>query len=331
MYLKLKGLFTPQAVAMHLKALGEIHSTVMDRCFPQRLQRASALIGVSELLRIVRAIPVVSRGGMSLPIDAGSLSAQMIEPLPVKPSHDVTGQALNDLRLVMGEQASLEVWTRGIIEFLRGTCRETTEAIAAQALTGRIEWPVKLDDGSWETYVVDFGPTNAVEPETAWDDGQASLAKVRKHLVAMAHANRAAGFGGKVEYMAGEDAFTALYALAEKHTSTAKMKVEINGDTINVGGFLVHSMDEQFFDPKTKAMRPKVAPDKVVGYSVGAPGAVFYAALDDLDAKLKPLPFFPKPVTLPEGNGYKIIGQSKPLPARASRSLCWSTATSSGA
>lgn len=327
MYLKLKGLFTPQALAMHLKALGEVKSTVMDACFPQRLQRASALIGVSELLRIVKAIPVVSRGGMSLPIDAGSISAQMIEPLPVKPSHDITGQALNDLRIILGEQASLEVWARGIIDFLRGTCRETTEAIACQALTGKIEWPVKLDGGDWDSYVVDFGATNTQAPAKAWNADGVKLADVRKHLVAMAQANKQAGYGGKVEFMAGSDAFTALYALAEAFSSTAKMKVEINGDTINVGGYLVHSMDEQYADPKTGSMVPKVAANKVVGYSTGAPGAVFYAALDDLDAKLKPLPFFPKPVKLPEGNGFKIIGQSKPLPARASKSICWATVT----
>ena len=327
MYLKLKGLFTPQALAMHLKALGEVKSTVMDACFPQRLQRTSALIGVSELLRIVKAIPVVSRGGMSLPINAGSISAQMIEPLPVKPSHDITGQAMNDLRLILGDQASLEVWARGIIDFLRGTCRETTEAIASQALTGKIEWPVKLDDGTFDTYVVDFGATNTQEPAQAWDADGVKLADVRKHLVAMALKNRHAGYGGKVEFLAGSDAFNALYGLVSNFTSTAKMKVQIDGDTINVGGYLVHSMDEQYVNPRTGELVPKVAANKVVGYSIGAPGAVFYAALDDFDAKLKPLPFFPKPVQLPEGNGFKIIGQSKPMPARASKSLCWATVT----
>ena len=157
MFTQLKGLFSPQAVAMHLKALPKIKTTIMDSCFPGRAQKPFALVGINDIMDIVGTAPVIRRGGLSTPVGAGSVSVSMIEPLPVKPSKDITGQDLNNLRMILDQRASLDAWTRDTISHLRDTCRFTTEAIAATALTGTISWPVKLDSGDWDTYVVKFG------------------------------------------------------------------------------------------------------------------------------------------------------------------------------
>ncbi|WP_338669767.1 major capsid protein [Pseudodesulfovibrio methanolicus] len=322
MFTQLKGLFSPQAVAMHLKALPKLKSSIMDNCFPARPQNPFAVVGISDVLEIVGTAPVVRRGGLSTPVGSGSISINMLEPLPVKPSKDVTGQDLNNLRMIMADKASLDAWTRGTIDYLRTTCRQTTEGIAATALTGTISWPVKMD-GGWDTYEVEFGAPLRENPAKPYTAEGVGMADVMRHLSDMETAIQEGGYGGDIEFLAGKEAFLAIFALAENFKSTAKIRVSVEGDAINIGTYTVRKMSERYRDPKTGNPVAKVPDGEIVGYAKDAPAKIIYCALDDVDAKLQPYPFFPKPVTLPEGNGYRIIGQSKPLPCRSPKSICW--------
>lgn len=323
MFTQLKGIFSPQAVAQHLKGLPPIKSTIMDLCFPGRSQNPFALVGISDVLDIVGTVPVIRRGGLSTPVSAGSVKVDMIEPLPVKPSKDITGQDLNNLRMILGEKASLDAWTRDVITHLRDTCRFTTEAIASTALTGTITWPVKLDGGGWENYVIEFGAPFRVDPPKLFTVSDVKVADVYETLSDMETAIQDGGYGGEIEFLAGKASYAAIYALVEDFKSTAKMRVAIEGGVIDVGGYKVRKMSEKYRDPKGNGMIAKVPVDEIVAYAKDAPAKIIYCALDDIDAKLQPYPFYPKPVQLQEGNGYRIIGQSKPLPARSPKSICW--------
>ncbi|WP_419787221.1 major capsid protein [Pseudodesulfovibrio sp.] len=322
MFTQLKGLFSPQAVALHLKGLPKLKTSVMDNCFPGRPQNPFAVVGISDVLEIVGTAPVVRRGGLSTPVGSGTVSASMIEPLPVKPSLDITGQDLNNLRMILADKASLDAWTRGTIDYLRTTCRQTTEGIAATALTGTISWPVKMD-GGWDTYEVEFGTPLRANPDKLYTAEGASMKDVMRHLSDMETAIQEGGYGGDIEFLAGKEAFLALWALAENFQSTAKIRVSVEGDAINIGTYKVRKMSERYINPKTGQPVPKIPDGEIVGYAKDAPAKVIYCALDDVDAKLQPYPFFPKPVKLVEGNGYRIIGQSKPLPCRSPKSICW--------
>lgn len=322
MFTQIKGLFSPQAVALHLKGLPKLKSSIMDNCFPARPQNPFAVVGISDVLEIVGTAPVVRRGGLSTPVGSGTVSASMIEPLPVKPSKDVTGQDLNNLRMILADKASLDAWTRGTIDYLRTTCRQTTEGIAATALTGTISWPVKVD-GGWDTYEVEFGEPFRVDPAALYTAEGVSMKDVMRHLSDMETAIQEGGYGGDIEFLAGKEAFLAIFALAENFKSTAKIRVSVEGDTVNVGTYSVRKMSERYRDPKTGNPVAKIPDGEIVGYAQDAPAKIIYCALDDVDAKLQPYPFFPKPVPLVEGNGYRIIGQSKPLPCRSPKSICW--------
>ncbi|AMK10857.1 major capsid protein [Pseudodesulfovibrio indicus] len=322
MFTKLKGLFSPEAVALHLKGLPKIKTTIMDSCFPGRAQKPFALVGISDILDIVGTAPVIRRGGLSTPVGSGEISINMIEPLPVKPSKDITGQDLNNLRMILADKASLDVWTRDTIAYLRDTCRFTTEGIAATALTGTISWPVKVD-GGWDTYEVEFGAPHRVDPAKLFTAADIKVADIHEALSDMETAIQDGGYGGDIEFLAGKAAYQAIYAVVEDYKSTAKLKVGIEAGVIDVGGYKVRKMSEKYRNPATGNMVPKVPVDEIVGYAKDAPAKVIYCALDDVDAKLQPYPFFPKPVVLPEGNGYRVIGQSKPLPARSPKSICW--------
>lgn len=323
MFTQLKGLFSPQAVAMHLKALPKIKTTIMDSCFPGRAQKPFALVGISDIMDIVGTAPVIRRGGLSTPVGAGTVSVSMIEPLPVKPSKDITGQDLNNLRMILDQKASLDAWTRDTISYLRDTCRFTTEAIAATALTGTIRWPVKLDSGDWDTYVVEFGTPHRTDPAKLFTADGIKVVSVYETLSDMETAIQDGGYGGEIEFLAGKAAYQAIYGIVEDYKSTAKLKISIEAGVIDIGGYKVKKMSEKYRNPQTREMVAKVPDGEIVAYAKDAPAKVIYCALDDVDAKLQPYPFFPKPVTLPEGNGYRLIGQSKPLPARSPKSICW--------
>lgn len=325
MFTQLKGIFSPQAVAQHLKGLPPIKTSIMDACFPGRSQIPFALVGISDVLDIVGTVPVIRRGGLSTPVGAGSAKVDMIEPLPVKPSKDITGQDLNNLRMILGQKASLDAWTRDVITHLRDTCRFTTEAIAATALTGTITWPVRLDGGGWENYVIEFGAPFRADPAKLLTADGVKVADVYTTLSDMETAIQDGGYGGEIEFLAGKTAYAAIYALVEDFKSTAKLRVGIQGSAIDVGGYKVRKMSERYRDPKDGTMHAKVPDGEIVAYAKDAPAKVIYCALDDVDARLQPYPFFPKPTQLQEGNGYRIIGQSKPLPARSPKSICWAT------
>lgn len=325
MFTQLKGLFSPQAVALHLKGLPKIKTTIMDSCFPGRAQKPFALVGINDILDIVGTAPVIRRGGLSTPVGSGNVSINMIEPLPVKPSKDITGQDLNNLRMILAEKASLDAWTRDTIAYLRDTCRFTTEGIAATALTGTISWPVKMDAG-WDTYEVEFGTPYRINPVKLFTASDIKVADVYETLSDMETAIQDGGYGGEIEYFAGKAVYQALYGIVEDYKSTAKLKVEVGAGYINVGGYIVKKMSEKYRNPQTGEMVSKVPSGEIVAYAKDAPAKIIYCALDDVDAKLQPYPFFPKPVRLPEGNGYRVIGQSKPLPARSPKSICWAKA-----
>ncbi|XPV77682.1 MAG: major capsid protein [Desulfovibrio sp.] len=324
MFIQLQGLFAPQAIADHLRTLPKLKTTIMDVCFPERKQKPFALLGLSEIMDIIGTVPVIRRGGASVPLDNGNVNITFIEPLPVKPSKTVAGQDLNNLKLIISDKGAMNAWVKDYIDMLRQTCRATTEAIAAQALTGKISWPVKLEGGGWDTYEIDFGATHTRNPAKMLDADGASIMDLYNLLSEMETSIQESGHGGEIAFMAGKKAYTTILKLIEASKTTAKLKVGMEKGKLIVGEYTIVKMAETYRHPKTKAMVPKVPTDHIVGFATDVTAAVFYCALDDLDAKLQPLPFFPKVIKTPEGDGLKVIGQSKPLPVRNPKSICWS-------
>ncbi len=327
MLANLKGLFSPQAVAANLKALPPIKSTVMDLLFPDRPTHPFALVGVEELVDVVGTIPVVTRGGKSINVGTGSASILFVEPLPVKPSKNITGQDLNNLKLLLGDKVSLTNYSRNVTDYLRKTTRATTEAICCTVLDGTLSWPVKLEGGGYEQYEVHYGAPLSVVPKVKIDADGATLADLEAILDDMETAIQEAGIGGNVEFLAGKKAWTHIGKLVEALDSTADIVVKKTEKGLDINGYLVRKCTERYRNPETEDMVSKIPEHKILAYATDAPGKVMYCALDNIDSGLKPLPFQPVPYELDEGTGYKIVGHSKPLPVRNPKTLCWAKVT----
>ena len=321
-FLNIRGLFSREAIIKQLVSLPIIETVVMDSIFTFRPQHPLALIGADTVKSVARAMPLARRGSRSITIPGSSGSASFYEPFPIHPDVFVTGVDLNNLKVIQGNQAGLDAWAQGKTDILRRIVRATTEALCAVSLSGKISWPVQLEGGSFETYEVDFGSIQSFAPAKKWDAVDAKLKDVFLSLRGMHKKLKAKGYGGRVEIWGGEDAYNALFALAEGFVSTAQLTVVISEAGINIGGYVVRPRDEMYYNPQTKAMIPIVAAKMVKMIALDAGHQMPYCAIDDLDGNLQPMPFFVKPIKSENPSGYQLVAESKPFPIPNVDGIC---------
>lgn len=321
-FINMRGLFSRDAIVNYLTQLPVIVTPVMDTVFTHRPQHPLAMIGGDQVKAVVKAMPLARRGGRSITIAGNSGATGFYEPFPIRPDISVTGADLNNLKVIQGDQASLDMWAKGKTEILRGTVRSTTEAMASTCLSGTLSWPVALEGGGFETFEVVFGTIQTFVPAKKWDAAGAKLKDVFMCLRGMHKKLKEKGYGGKVAFWAGEDAYNALFALAEGFSSTAQLTVQITDQGINVGGYLVVPRDELNFNPQTKQMVPVVAAKTVKAIALDAGHQMPYCAIDDLDGNLQPMPLFVKPIKTDNPSGYQLVAESKPFPIPNVDGIC---------
>jgi len=323
---ELKNLFHKEAIMRYLKELPVLKTSVMDVIFTDRPQNPLPIVGVDWLWPVVRELPLIRRGGASISTISEVGAIQFYEPLPIRPNKGVTAMDLNNLRLL--PNAGREAWAAQKTDYLRRAVRMTTEAMCSVVLSGTLTWPVKLEGGGYENYVVDFGNPLTVTPDTPWDDAAAKLKDVFETLQAMEEEMEEYGYGGTTITWAGKNAYSALFALCEAHISTAQLTVAVGQEGINVGGYLIKRMVEKYRNPQTGSVAQKLADEDVLMVDTSAGHRLVYSAIDDIDANLLPLPFFVKPIKTDDPSGWKLVADCKPFPIPNLRAICTATVTS---
>lgn len=318
--LNIRNLFNPDTVARYLKALPVLKTPVMDTIFAHRPQHPLAMIGADMLTPVVHALPMVRRGAPSIPATRESGVTAFYEPFPVRPNSQVSGVDLNNLKLL--GQSSREAWAQGKTDLLRRGVRLTTEALCAQALDGKILWPVQLEGGGFENYEVDFGAVLSVVPDVLWSAVGAKIKDVFDTLTAMEEKLQEQGYGGTVEIWAGKTAYGQLFSLIEEHKSTAKIRVELTDQGINIGGYLIKRRSELYRNPQTKVMTAVVGAKDLKMIATDAGHFAPYCALDDLDGNLQPMPMLVKPILTADPSGYKLVAEAKPFPIPNVKGIC---------
>lgn len=327
MLANLKGLFTPEAIAASLKTLDPMTTTIMDALFRQRPTHPLPLIGLSDLVSVTQTVPVVRRDGTPVSLKGETASMEFIAPLPVKVKIPVTASELNDLRIIFGNQAAVSAWRTRKIDQIRRAVRDTTEGMCAVvAATGKLTWPVELEGGRHETYEVDYGPLLSHTPEAKLT-AASRLPDVYNLLRSMEKSIKQAGTGGKVEFWAGSDVVSVLLAIVEGYTSTVQERqpysVKLDEGRILVGNYSIRFMDETYPNPNGDAeWVDKLDAKALLAVAVDAPGSVWYCAIDSISAGNAATPLHIVPVPRQDDSGIMLIGQAKPLPARASRASC---------
>ncbi|MDR3089830.1 MAG: major capsid protein [Desulfobulbaceae bacterium] len=321
----LRKYYNAKAIAMRLQQLPPLKTTVVDTFYKRKVNHPFDKVGRSDITAIGAPAPLIARGAASLPLSGGSLSVDDYEPFEVANHQFFTAADLNRLKHV--DEASIQARLAGVDDNLRRVCRATAEAIASVALTGVVTWPVRLDGGRFENYQVSFGAPLSFTPSKLWSAADATVRHVFNDLQEMESQVQESGYGGNVEFWAGKTAYGALLALAETYGENpkAKLRVEVSAEGVSVGGFTIKKMSETYIHPETGVVTPKVGPGRVMAYATDAVHTLFYCALDDLDARLQPMPYFSKPVDMKDPSGVKIVGRSKPLPVPVVKAICWAT------
>jgi hypothetical protein len=323
----IRSYFSPAAIAQHLQVLPPIKSIVMDTIFTNRIQHQLPVVGKDEITAASRVLPVVRRGALGTPLVQDNLAITYIEPMPIKPNSTLTGVELNNLKLLTS--VGMSEWAGRKTEIMRQVIRRTTEALCAQSIRGIIHHAMQTEGGGWGIYEVDFGSPCVYTPTTLWTATGTSGAKAKdiyETLLGMRKLIRDNGWGSSLKIWAGTKAYLALLNLLDTATPADKIPLRMTeSGGIAVGGeFRVELFDDSYINPGTSAVEHIVDPLQIVMIALDGDHRLFYAALDDLESNLQPLPLFIKP-RMSEDGTLKLFGESKPLPAPNVKAICWAT------
>ncbi|MDR1946540.1 MAG: major capsid protein [Desulfovibrio sp.] len=248
----LRNIFSPAAIVQTLKTMEPMATTIMDLFFKLRPTHPLPLIGLADLVRVTRTVPMVRRDGTPVSLEGESFEAQFVAPLPIKVKVNVSASELNDLRALLQQPQAVEAWRKNKLEQVRSTARNTTEGLCTVVLNqGKVSWPVQLEGGRTENYEIDYGPVLTHTPGTLLTAASKPSA-VYALLRAMDQKIKQSGIGGKVEFLAGPDVLTVLLDIADASHSTVgqhPIRVELGERKISFGNYTVHFMDEQYPSP----------------------------------------------------------------------------------
>lgn len=319
MQVDIRKYFTFAAVAAYLEALPELKSPIIDLIYSTRPTHPLPVLGVDELAGVASNVPVVRRGTAAHPLSGDDKSITYLEPQPVNVSSFLGAKELNDLKLL--DNRGMEFWAQNKIDNLRRAVRATTEAIAAQSLTGKISYPMKTTAGL-TTYDVDFGRPLSLTPATQWDAGD--IVTILGDLIAMQTAIQSAcGYGARVAVLAGKTAFLAVAKQVLAVTADHYMAANVSENAIVLPVFTMTLASSGYKNLNDKGkFVPSVADKSVIMVALDAPFKLFYCAIDDVDAGLKAMPFFTKTVKMDNPSGFDLIGISKPIPVPVVRAIC---------
>jgi len=320
--INLKKFFTLKTIAQRIENNMNIYpSKVRELVFKKSKQHQFPVIGIDEISKVIKNVPVVRRGTPAVTMKHGSRKIEYIEPQGVDVVDFVSAADLNNLRLL--EENNVQGVINGRIDNMLEVVQKTIGALCAQSLTGAIEYPM-IAEGVNEVYSVSFGDTcELLAGDIVKLTDSSTVKDVYKILDDMASILEDNNWGGDVLIFAGKDAYQMILGILENKSSKQNIiATKIDKSQIEVGGFVITRNKSSYHD-RTGLKRE--IPDKALCMvDKAAPHTLFFTALDDLDAGLIASPFWASPgETKKNPSGIEIIGKSKPLPAPVVKAICW--------
>jgi len=316
----LRTIVTSTAVAQALNAMPDIHTEVMDEFYPSNIRQTHpfADIKISDLQRIAKAVPVVLAGTTPVNLGEGDSALTTITPQPIDILDTITPKDLLDVKSMDG--TTKDVWVRGRVDYARQTVRATTEALCIQSLSGQISFPMQVGGGALSTYTVKFGTIPTYTPTTLLSAASANIGTILNTLRAMTKVIKRKGAGTKIVFKCSEDVFDAIAKICA-NTQNSSIKVEMKEDSIIVAGYTISALTAEYFDPKTKTYKQGIPPKTLKAIAKDSFG-FRYLAIHDIEAGLKPLPLFVKPVLQKIPSAWVINTKSTPLPIPNPNGIC---------
>jgi len=308
-----------QLVAEILKTLPPLHTHVLDNVYSTTRQHPFAHIGIQEIQGITGSVPIVRRGAPGVPVGQQDMKMDIIEPHPIKVYDTISAVDANNLKS-MGT-TGYRAFLASKLDVMRRKIRATTEALAAQSLTGKISYPARLENGQTATYEIDFGSTFSYTPTTTWDSG--SITDILGDLINIESIIQRQGYGQSLKIWAGKDAYLAAAAKAEAVPAgqNASIPVKVTEKGINIAGYTIELVNQFYYMPDGTT-KPVIDPKSIVVFDASAGFTLYYLAIDDFKAGLQALPLFTKSFMSEDGTALKVQAESKPLPVPVVKAIC---------
>lgn len=315
-------LFRPDRVAQVIVNTEAYGTPVLDRFYPEARRRAhnSVLVPLSMITKITRAVPVVLRGAQGIPINVASGSYNYIEPQPIKTRDSIRGDEVNNAMLA-GMQTAQE-WANGRIEDHLQSHRLTTEALAAQSLTGTITFPVADAQGAvMDTYTVAFGSNNSYTVSANWTASATKISTIYKDLKKMKQQLQRKGYNG-TRVLCGESVMVALIDKVQNIPNDTRTQARFLEDgSIRIGEFVLIPFDAEYYHPGGPGgTSPAPGYTKVIGdneimmYDPNAPFSLLRVKLDNLKLPPNPAPLGVITELTKDGSALEMFVESKPFP-----------------
>jgi hypothetical protein len=312
--LNLRQYFTVDAIVALMGRLPALTTPIVDLFFGDQRNIPRPVVGDKDLGLPPENLPVVRRGTHSSPLGGSGGSITFIEPQPVNPSEFLSGADINNLKAMNGSTAQQEI--DNIVDRLRRGVRKTTEALAIQALTGKINYWMRGAGGLLEPYEVEYGSIGDASALVLkkFDAAGAKTSDVIKGIEAIILALKAQGVdGNSVIIGCGFDVFSVLADIIGEMKNSSIATVSPAGINF-AGGFSVQLLPQTYRNLETKAAVPVVPAKHLLVVDKEAGHKLLYAGLDSLDAGQQALPFFVTIDETKDPSGANVIAEAKPLP-----------------
>ncbi len=322
MELDLTQFLTVKTIAQAIENGPKVNTPIKNRLFGDARTWPLPAIPLSEVNKITRNVPVVRRGTQSHAFHTGGLDNMTIEPQGFDVSSPLTATELNNMKLL--PRRSVQEMVNTYLYAHQEVIKLSTEALCAQAMTGRITYPMKDDSGNMlDVYEVEYGAPQRLDVTTAWT-ATSKPTDIFSHLTAMQKVLSEGGWGGNLHIFAGKKAYDLLMGTINLNAKNNAIVVQIGKDRSSLGQFSFELIATGYTDLNSGNFVSSVPDNEIVMVDLGAPIKLWYCALDDLQANLQPLPFWANPIRTQDPSGIKIKSMSKPIPAPALKAICWS-------
>ncbi|MDR1836399.1 MAG: major capsid protein [Treponema sp.] len=301
-----------QALVTTLNRLPPLKTFMMDLIYPEAVRKNHPFdrLAYSDLQLPTKNIPLVTRGSVSYPLTPDTTKISQIDPANFTPSITVSAADINRFRSLSlaGQQTLVD----GYIDRLRRSVRKSTEALAIQSTTGKIEYDIRTADGTMDVYVVNFGTPNTVTVSKKWDDPNTKVGDIVASIGQIVDSVQKTSEGTDIVHLIKHDVYAALVTKAAALNNPELIKVFENYVQIGNAKFIICSA--RYYNYKTKTFVDAIPDGTVRSIARDDAFALFYCALDSLDANFASLPFYVNSVKLDDPEGYKLVGQSRPMP-----------------
>ncbi len=306
--------FAKEKIADIVASLPAPDMTLTNMLFPveKRIQKTSPFISIEDIEAETGAVPLVTRGSQSLSVDDVSKTTKIIEVDPISISKFVHARDINDL-MAYGEATTIDAYIAEKIQYLRDRVSSTTETLVRQALSGKIEYPYATASGTSGKCEITLGTPKTIATTSLL--ATAKLGVLQRWLESLLQQHMInTGSMGKPVFFMGSAVYDRVVEIVVSAGSIAPAKWTDEG-VILFGKYDIRAIAMTYVLPGSTTVHDVIASNKVRIIDLSNIGKLMYAALDDLDANLAPLPFYAKPIYKQDPDGVKIVGESKPLPA----------------